>query len=99
LNCENPNKIAISDDVLSYIKNNRLERQRLVGLKYEQLEELIQEAIANGQAPLGHRFTYQKAFLSSKQRKLESVNKEGGRKVKSFSDKLLKRSLSFINIR
>ena len=47
-------------DVLGYIKNNTQETQRLVGLKYEQLEQLIDLASPNGQAPLGHRFTYRK---------------------------------------
>ena len=44
-------------DVLGYIKNNTQETQRLVGIKYEQLEQLIKQASPNGQAPLGHRFT------------------------------------------
>jgi hypothetical protein len=33
-------------DILDYIKNNPQETQRLVGLKYEQLEQLIKQAIA-----------------------------------------------------
>lgn len=33
-------------DILGYIKNNTQETQRLVGLKYEQLEQLINLAIA-----------------------------------------------------
>ena len=33
-------------DILSYIKTNPQETQRLVGLKYEQLEQLIKQAIA-----------------------------------------------------
>jgi sensor domain CHASE-containing protein len=33
-------------DVLVYIKNNPQETQRLVGLKYEQLEQLINQALA-----------------------------------------------------
>ncbi len=36
------------NDVLGYIKNNPQETQRLVGLKYEQLEQLINQAIAQG---------------------------------------------------
>ena len=44
-------------DVLGYIKNNTQETQRLVGLKYEQLEKLMKQASPNGQAPLGHRLT------------------------------------------
>ena len=48
-------------DILSYIQNNPQETQRLVGVKYEQLEQLIEQASPNGQAPLGHRLTYPKA--------------------------------------
>ena len=48
-------------DMLSYIQNNPQETQRLVGVKYEQLEQLIKQASPNGQAPLGHRLTYPKA--------------------------------------
>lgn len=38
-------------DILGYIKNNTQETQRLVGLKYEQLEQLI---------PKSDRLTYAK---------------------------------------
>ncbi len=47
-------------DILSYIQNNPQETQRLIGVKYEQLEQLIQQASPNGQAPLGHRLTHPK---------------------------------------
>lgn len=33
-------------DILSYIQNNPQETQRLLGVKYEQLEQLIKQAIA-----------------------------------------------------
>ncbi len=45
-------------EILTYIQNNPQETQRLVGVKYEQLEQLIKQASPNGQAPLGHRLTY-----------------------------------------
>ena len=56
-------------DVLGYIKNNPQETQRLVGLKYEQLEQLINHAIA---------------LRSRKQQEMEAkkvrlINKGGGR--------------------
>ncbi len=33
-------------DILNYIKHHPQETQRLVGVKYEQLEQLIKQAIA-----------------------------------------------------
>lgn len=47
-------------DVLSYIKNNSQETQRLVGLKYDQLEQLIKQAMPQG-GGLRHRSTHRKA--------------------------------------
>ncbi len=47
------------NDVLGYIKNNPQETQRLVGLKYEQLEQLINQAMRK--PPLRDRLTYPKA--------------------------------------
>jgi hypothetical protein len=59
-------------DVLGYIQNNPQETQRLVGLKYEQLEQLMNQAIA---------------LHTQKQQEIEAqkvriINKGGGRKVK-----------------
>jgi hypothetical protein len=59
-------------DILGYIKNNPQETQRLVGLKYEQLEQLMNQAIA---------------LHSRKQEEIEAqkvriINSGGGRKVK-----------------
>lgn len=33
-------------NILSYIQNNPQETQRLIGVKYEQLEQLMKQAIA-----------------------------------------------------
>lgn len=59
-------------DILEYIEKNPQETQRLVGLKYEQLEQLIRQAIA---------------LHTQKQQDIEAakvriINKGGGRKVK-----------------
>ena len=59
-------------DILDYIKSNSQETQRLVGIKYEQLEQLMKEAIA---------------LDTKKQQDMEAhivriINKGGGRKVK-----------------
>lgn len=58
--------------VLNYIEKNPQETQRLVGLKYEQLKQLIKQAIA---------------LHTDKQQEIEAqkvriINKGGGRKVK-----------------
>ena len=56
-------------DILDYIKNNSQEIQRLVGLKYEQLEQLIDLAIAlNNQ---------KQQDIEAK--KVRIINKGGGR--------------------
>jgi hypothetical protein len=66
--------------MLSYIQNNPQETQRLVGVKYDQLEQLIKQAIA---------------LDSEKQQNIEKkkvriINKGGGRKVKlSNEDQIL----------
>ncbi|GAA6617946.1 transposase family protein [Scytonema sp. NUACC26] len=59
-------------DVLDYIKSNPQETQRLVGLKYEQLEQLISEAIA----------LHNKKQQDIEASKVRIINKGGGRKVK-----------------
>ena len=66
--------------VLDYIKNNLQETQRLIGLKYDQLEQLIN--LAN-------------ALHTEKQQEIEAqkariINKGGGRKVKlSIEEQIL----------
>lgn len=67
-------------DVLGYIKNNPQETQRLVGLKYEQLEQLINQAEAL-------RIRKQQEMEA---KKIRIINKGGGRKVKlSTSEQIL----------
>ena len=58
--------------MLSYIQNKPQETQRLVGVKYDQLEQLIKQA---------------NALHAEKQQELEArkiriINKGGGRKIK-----------------
>ncbi len=57
-------------DVLGYIQNNPQETQRLVGLKYEQLEQLIFQAMRK--PPLREHLTYPKATGHRSCIKLES---------------------------
>lgn len=59
-------------DILNYIEKNPQETQRLIGLKYEQLQQLIQNA------ELLHR--EKQAFLESK--KVRVIVGGGGRKPK-----------------
>jgi hypothetical protein len=75
------------NDVLGYIKNNPQETQRLVGLKYEQLEQLINQVIA--------LHIQKQEGLESK--KVRIINKGGDRKVKlSIEEQIL---LSLIYLR
>ena len=67
-------------EILSYIKNNPQETQRLVGVKYEQLEQLIKQAIA--------LHTHKQQEVEAQ--KMRIINKGGGRKVKlSTSEQIL----------
>ena len=67
-------------DILNYIKNNPQETQRLVGVKYEQLEQLIRLAIT--------LHTERQQEIEAK--KIRIINKGGGRKVKlSNEDEIL----------
>lgn len=59
-------------DLLNYIKKNNQETQRLLGVKYEQLEQLIKQALAL------HTEKQQKSQAS----KVRIIKKGGGRKVK-----------------
>lgn len=74
-------------DILGYIKNNPQETQRLIGLKYEQLGQLLKQAVA---------------LHSQKQQEVEAqkvriINKGGGRKVKlSTEEQIL---LTLIDLR
>ncbi len=73
-------------DVLSYIKNTPQETQRLIGLKYEQLEQLINQAIA---------------WRSRKQQEMEAqkvriINKGGGRKAKLSTEEQILLTLIYL---
>lgn len=58
--------------ILNYINNNPRETQRLVGVKYEQLEQLIKQAVA--------LHTQKQQEVEAK--KIRIINKGGGRKIK-----------------
>ena len=67
-------------DILNYIKNNPQETQRLVGVKYEQLEQLIKQAVA----------LHTQKQQEVEAQKIRIINKGGGRKVKlSTSEQIL----------
>ena len=67
-------------EILNYIKNNPQETQRLVGVKYEQLEQLIKQAIA--------LHTQKQQEVEAKKNRI--INKGGGRKVKlSTSEQIM----------
>lgn len=59
-------------DILSYIQNNPQETQRLLGVKYEQLEQLIKQANA----------LHIEKQQNREAKKIRIINKGGGRKVK-----------------
>jgi hypothetical protein len=56
-------------EILNYIKNNPEETQRLIGVKYEQLEQLMKQAIA--------LHTQKQQEVEAK--KIRIINKGGGR--------------------
>lgn len=73
-------------NILGYIKNNYQETQRLVGLKYEQLEQLIKQA---------------NALHTQKQEEVEAqkvriINKGGGRKVKLSTEEQILLTLVYL---
>lgn len=66
--------------VSEYIKQNPLETQRLVGLKYEQLEQLRTQAIA----------LHNQRLAEVEARKVRIIDKGGGRKAKlSIEEQIL----------
>ncbi|BAY50350.1 hypothetical protein SAMD00079811_81140 (plasmid) [Scytonema sp. HK-05] len=72
--------------VLNYIEKNPQETQRLVGLKYEQLEQLIKQALA---------------LHTEKQQEIEAqkvriINKGGGRKVKLSTEEQILLTLIYL---
>jgi hypothetical protein len=73
-------------NILTYIENNPQETQRLLGVKYEQLEQLIKQAIA---------------LHSEKQQEIEAkkiriINKGGGRKVKLSNEDQILLTLTYL---
>ncbi len=73
-------------DILSYIQNNPQETQRLIGVKYEQLEQLIQQAIA--------LHTQKQQDIEAK--KVRIINKGGGRKVKTTTEDQIILTLTYL---
>lgn len=73
-------------DVLSYIKNNPQETQRLVGFKYEQLEQLINQALA----------LHIRKQQEREVKKVRIINKGGGRKVKLSTEEQILLTLIYL---
>jgi hypothetical protein len=74
------------NDVLVYIKNNPQETQRLVGLKYEQLEQLINQALA----------LHIRKQQEMEAKKVRIINKGGGRKVKLSTEEQILLTLIYL---
>ncbi|WZI66462.1 MAG: transposase family protein [Gloeotrichia echinulata IR180] len=72
--------------MLSYIQNNPQETQRLVGVKYDQLEQLIKQAIALD--------TEKQQNIEKK--KVRIINKGGGRKVKLSNEDQILLTLTYL---
>lgn len=73
-------------DILGYIQKNPQETQRLVGIKYEQLEQLIKQAIA--------LHTQREQEIEAK--KIRIINKGGGRKVKLSTEEEILLTLVYL---
>jgi hypothetical protein len=73
-------------DILNYIKNNPQETQRLVGVKYEQLEQLIKQAIAIDAEKRQER----------EAQKIRIIKKGGGRKVKLSNENQILLTLTYL---
>lgn len=66
--------------ISAYIEQNHQNTQRLVGLKYEQLEQLIKQAVA----------LHNERLAEMEARKVRIINKGGGRRVKlSIEEQIL----------
>jgi hypothetical protein len=74
------------NDILSYIQNNPQETQRLVGVKHEQLEQLINQAVA--------LHTQKQQDIEAK--KIRIINKGGGRKVKLSNEEQILLTLIYL---
>jgi hypothetical protein len=68
--------------ISAYIEQNRQDTQRLVGLKYEQLEQLIKQAIAQGALRTAQSHYTAERLAEMEAQKVRIINKGGGRKVK-----------------
>jgi len=73
-------------EILNYIKNNPEETQRLIGVKYEQLEQLMKQAIA--------LHTQKQQEVEAK--KIRIINKGGGRKVKTTTEDKIILTLTYL---
>ena len=73
-------------DILSYIQNNPQETQRLVGVKYEQLEQLIKQAVA----------LHTQKQQDTEAKKIRIINKGGGRKVKLSNEEQIILTLIYL---
>ncbi|WP_169218308.1 transposase family protein [Brasilonema sp. UFV-L1] len=72
--------------ILDYIEYNPQETQRLVGLKYEQLKQLIKQAIA----------LHIQKQQEIEAKKVRIINKGGGRKVKLSSEQQILLTLTYL---
>lgn len=73
-------------EVLNYIKKHPLQTQRLVGLKYEQLEQLIHLAIT----------LHTQKQQEVETQKIRIINKGGGRKVKLSAEEQILLTLVYL---
>jgi len=73
-------------DILTYIQNNPQETQRLIGVKYEQLEQLMKQALA--------LHTEKQQEIEAK--KIRIINKGGGRKVKLSNEDQMLLTLTYL---
>ncbi len=73
-------------DILTYIQNNPEETQRLIGVKYEQLEQLIKQATA----------LHIKKQQEIEANKIRIINKGGGRKVKLSKEDQIILTLTYL---
>lgn len=73
-------------DILSYIQNNSQETQRLIGVKYEQLEQLMKQALA----------LHTEKQQEREAKKIRIINKGGGRKVKLSNEDQILLTLTYL---
>lgn len=73
-------------DILSYIQNNPQETQRLIGVKYKQLEQLMKQAIT----------LHTEKQQEREAKKIRIINKGGGRKVKLSNEDQILLTLTYL---